>query len=430
MTEILVVDDNEQNRYMAEVLLSGNGYRVVTAVNGADALEKARFRLPDLVLADILMPVLDGFALCREWRQDARLKSVPFIFYTATYTDPEDEKFALSLGADRFLVKPMSPESLLNVIKEVLAQFRSGQLQSDAGFLPEESVYLKEYNQTLIHKLEDKLSQLEATNRALHEEIERRKQIEGQLVQAQRMEAIGTLAGGIAHDFNNMLSAIMGHIEIALMDTRSGNPPEKHFLEALNACNRAKELVMQILTFSRPTEMDRQPVLVKPIVAEAIELIRSSLPDTIEINRNLKSDAKIMSNPTQIYQVVMNLCTNAGHAMKARGGVLTVTLVDVMIDEAFAALDRDVVLGLYQKLAISDTGEGMMPDQIARIFEPYFTTKKKQEGTGLGLSVVHGIVKNSGGMISVESKPGRGSTFNVFFPVIKLQNTGSAKNYC
>jgi CheY-like chemotaxis protein len=426
MTKLLMVDDNVQNIYMAEVLFTGNGYQVESAANGVEALEKARRDPPDLVVSDILMPVMDGFALCREWRQDDRLRSIPFVFYTATYTDPEDEKFGLSLGADRFLVKPITPENLLSAVEEVFRELEACSSACTKKPIPAEDVYLKEYNQALIHKLEDKLAQLETANQALEKEIGERKlaedkmrRLESQLIQAQKMEAIGTLASGIAHDFNNILLAIMGYSEIALINTRSGLSGEKHIQEALKACERAKELVHQILTFGRQTEIDRQPVQIKSVVKEVLKLLRASLPATIDIRQRLESGSLILANPTQIYQVVMNLGTNAAQAMKGGSGTIDVILVDVELDEYFVKTHHGLTPGRYQKLEVVDNGVGMVPDQVKRIFEPYYTTKPRGKGTGLGLSVVHGIVKNSGGGITVYSEPQQGTTFRVFFPIFE-----------
>jgi CheY-like chemotaxis protein len=426
MTRLLVVDDNSQNRYMVEVLFAGNGYQVDSAANGVEALTKARENPPEMIVSDILMPGMDGFALCREWKKDDRLKSIPFIFYTATYTDPEDEKFALSLGADRFFVKPYDPEKLVAAVGEVFAEFRKRSPASPASPVPDEDIYLKKYNQALIHKLEDKLAQLETANRRLENEIQERKaaedkmhRLESQLIQSQKMEAIGTLASGIAHDFNNILLAIMGYAEIALINTRAGQSGEKHIQEALKACERAKELVCQILTFGRQTEIDRMPVQTRTVVKEVLKLLRASLPATIEIRQKLECESLILANPTHIYQVVMNLGTNAAHAMKESAGTIEVTLADVDIDDSFAFSHLGLTPGRYQKLEVGDNGTGMTSAQMERIFEPYFTTKPRGEGTGLGLSVVHGIVKNCSGTISVYSEPGQGSVFKVFFPIFE-----------
>jgi CheY-like chemotaxis protein len=433
MTRLLVVDDNDQNRYMAEVLFAGHGYQVASAANGLEALEKAREAPPDLIVTDILMPVMDGFALCREWKKDQRLRSIPFIFYTATYTDPEDKKFGLSLGADRFFVKPLSPETLTAGVEEVLREYRERSPESPVNPVPAEDVYLKKYNQALFHKLEDKLTQLETANRSLEMEIrerevaeEKMRRLENQLIQSQKMEAVGTLASGIAHDFNNILLAIMGYAEIALINTRAGQSGEKHIQEALKACERARELVNQILTFGRQTEIDRKPVQVKTVVKDVLKLLRASLPATIEINPHLESESLILANPTQIYQVVMNLGNNAAQAMNGGSGSIEFRLEDVELDDSAASAYHGLTPGRYLKLEVGDSGVGMTSDQLKRIFEPYYTTKPRGQGTGLGLSVVHGIVKNTGGAISVYSEPGQGSTFRLFFPIFESDTVAEA----
>jgi CheY-like chemotaxis protein/exonuclease VII small subunit len=424
MTKVLIVDDNQQNRYMAEVLFSRNGYRVEMAGNGAEALELARKKPPDVVVADILMPVMDGFALCRKWKMDKQLKSIPFIFYTATYTDPEDKKFALSLGADRFIAKPIAPELLIPMVQEVLDEMQT-KGPAEGGVFAEDDIFLKSYNQTLIHKLEQKVAQLEAANEALENEIKERKraekeksQLESQLIQSQKMEAIGTLAGGIAHDFNNILMAIMGIADVALVKTRAGQSVQGHLQGVFDACDRAKELVRQILTFSRQSDMDREPIQIKTIAKEALKMLRSSLPSTIEIQQSLVSNSLILANSTQIYQVLMNLCTNAAQSLKESSGVVHVSLSDIDIEENHMISGQRLPPGSYLRLKVRDSGVGMPADQLERIFEPYYSTKEQGEGTGLGLSVVHGIVEDSGGKIVVRSTPGKGSTFSVYFPII------------
>ncbi len=181
MTKLLIVDDNEQNLYMLQILLQGHGYEVIMAANGAEALEAARNTLPDVIISDILMPVMDGFALCRAWKQDDQLKEIPFVFYTATYTDPKDENFALSLGADRFIIKPQEPETLIQMFEEVIKEYKKGRLVVSDSQIDNETIYIKQYNQALIRKLEDKMLKLEATNQALEEDIAKRIQAEKEL---------------------------------------------------------------------------------------------------------------------------------------------------------------------------------------------------------------------------------------------------------
>ncbi|MGD8971217.1 MAG: CHASE2 domain-containing protein, partial [Desulfobacterales bacterium] len=246
------------------------------------------------------------------------------------------------------------------------------------------------------------------------------KELQTQLITAQKMEAIGTLAGGIAHDFNNILAAVMGHTELSLRDIPESSPLKRRLVNVLNACLRAKELVHQILTFSRQHKIPGppQPIQVGLIIRETLKLLRSTLPTTIQIHTHIDSSRTVLIAPTQMHQIMMNLCTNAKHAMEENGGILTVALRDAALPPASDSGHRDLDLpsGSYVKLTIKDTGHGMAPDIVNRIFDPYFTTKEKGDGTGLGLATVHGIVKNHGGSILVESAPGSGSAFHVYLP--------------
>ena len=240
--------------------------------------------------------------------------------------------------------------------------------------------------------------------------------LEKRLAQAQKMEAIGTLAGGIAHDFNNILSAIIGYTELSLMDTPKDDPMQNNFKQVLKASGRAKELVRQILTFSRRRENELQPIKVNLIVNEAIKLLRASLPSTIQIRHKIESNLTVLSDATNIHQILMNLCTNSSYAMQENGGILEVNLSDVDLDSKFTGQHPGVKPGKFIKLTVSDTGCGMSPEVSGRIFDPFFTTKKVGQGTGMGLSVVHGIVKSHGGAITVDSLPGQGTTFSLFLP--------------
>ncbi len=246
---------------------------------------------------------------------------------------------------------------------------------------------------------------------------EEKQFLEKQLQQAQKMEAIGTLAGGIAHDFNNILSAIIGYTELALYGLDDTSPLRSKLQSVLEAGHRAKDLVQQILAFSRQSEDERKPVQVHLIVKEALKLLRASLPTTIEIRQQIDTKAGAsMANPTHIHQVVMNLCTNAHHAMADTGGTLEVRLSAVELAGESLAAYPELEPGPYLELVVKDTGHGMDQATLERIFEPYFTTKDKGVGTGLGLSVVHGIVKRHGGGIRVESSPGKGTAFHVLLP--------------
>ncbi len=251
---------------------------------------------------------------------------------------------------------------------------------------------------------------------------EKRSQLEEQLRQAQKMESIGTLAGGIAHDFNNILGIIVGNTELAMVDVPEGNPVRYNLEEVHKASLRARDMVKQILRFSRQTEQEAKPIRISPIIEESLNLLRSSIPTTIEIRKNISPHADtILGDPTQINQILMNLCTNAVHAMRENDGLLEVCLKNMTICEKDIIRYHDLSPGKYVVLTVSDTGQGLEPELIDRIFDPYFTTKEVGEGTGMGLAVVHGIVNNHNGTIYVYSEPGKGTTFNVYFPLIERQ---------
>lgn len=245
-----------------------------------------------------------------------------------------------------------------------------------------------------------------------------KKKLEARLRQAQKMEAIGTLAGGIAHDFNNILFPILGYSEMLMNDAPDNSDLKRDLSIIFNGTKRARDLVKQILAFSRQREYDLKPIKVHLVVKEALKLIRSSIPATIDIMQNIIDCELVMADYTQIHQVAINLLTNAYHAMEKKGGKLKVTLkeVDLRVDDL-----KGMPPGTYVRLTVSDTGIGMDQSTIDRIFDPYFTTKKEGKGTGLGLAVVHGIIKSHGGHISVYSEPGKGSEFHVYLPVIKAQ---------
>jgi signal transduction histidine kinase/ActR/RegA family two-component response regulator len=283
-------------------------------------------------------------------------------------------------------------------------------------------------NQRLEQTVQKRTAMLALANDDLREEIKaheqldkEKKQLENQLRQAQKMEAIGTLAGGIAHDFNNILAAILGHTELALMQLDQKEKAERYLSEVLSASDRAKDLVAQILAFSRQSDSELKPLQICSVIKEALRLIRSTVPTTIAIKKNIQDQQSIVvGNATQIHQILMNLCANAAHAMKVSGGTLTVELksTDIQIQTPGSAPTYPPNLGpgQYVQLTITDTGQGIPGHLKDRIFDPYFTTKEKGVGTGLGLAVVQGIVQNHGGAITVESSQTRGTTFDIYLP--------------
>ena len=304
----------------------------------------------------------------------------------------------------------------------VNSQMRSGNLG------PYEAIGLKKTGEKF--PMEVRIKQIEFQGRPvrvvavrdiserIRAEVERVK-LETQLRQAHKMEAIGTLAGGIAHDFNNILSGIIGFTELSVLDVPRDSLIRQNLQQVLKAAARAKGLIQQILTFSRRTEQERLPMEIAPIVKESVDLIRSSIPSTIEIKADLNTKpALILADSTQISQVVMNLCTNAADSMRDTGGLLEIKLTEIEFDEDAIAQFPGLRPGKHQELTISDSGGGIDQEIISRIFDPFFTTKDHGKGTGMGLAVVHGIVKVHDGAIHVYSAPGRGATFKVYFPVV------------
>ena len=250
---------------------------------------------------------------------------------------------------------------------------------------------------------------------------EEKESLAMQLRQAYKMEAIGNLAGGIAHDFNNILMSAMGYTELAIEEAKKDSRLEVHLQELYNAWKRARDLVQQILAFARKSDEAVRPLQVSLIAKEVLKFIRSSIPSTIEIRQNIKSASLILGNAIQMHQIFMNLCTNAAHAMEISGGTLTVELVDAVIESNAPLSESGLKPGEYIKLSVSDTGTGIPEDIIDSIFDPYFTTKSPGEGTGLGLSTVHGIVNSYGGKITVNSTVGKGSIFTIYLPITKKQ---------
>ena len=252
--------------------------------------------------------------------------------------------------------------------------------------------------------------------------------LEAALVQSQKMEAIGTLAGGIAHDFNNILTAVIGYAELSHSIAEVDSPIDLHLQKVITAGLRAKDLVQQILTFSRKDERELTPLQAGPIVKESIKLLRSTLPTTIEISQQIVHDLDhVIADPTQIHQIVMNLCTNAAHAMETNGGQLKIELSQVRLSDEDIRLHPGLQPGDFLKLSVQDNGCGIPQENLEKIFDPYFTTKEKGKGTGLGLAVVHGIVKKYGGAIYALSELQIGTTFNVYIPTIKIQAAAIAK---
>ncbi|MGE3541594.1 MAG: response regulator [Candidatus Tectimicrobiota bacterium] len=544
---ILLVDDNSEDLDALGALLQHHGYEVTLAHNGADALEHALHEPYQAIIADVLMPQMDGLQLCRTIKTHERLSHVPFIFHTATCIEAADEALALSLGADRFVVKGRNAGVLLAVLQEVLRSQAAGILHTSRPALDCPPASLQAYDTTLIARLEERLQQLEQSNRQLRESEEHYRRLadaandailcidlrgrlrfanlrfselsgytlaeathlrfsrllppedvgmvmeylwqhltgsrppqiytlrwltkaghilyvdmsvsvvvqHGQLTglhmlvrdmstcrqtelhltgsapeapkqvlpspqQAQKLEAIGTLAAGIAHDFNNIFSAVLGYTELSLSDAPAESLLAHNLQEVLRAGARGRDLVQHLLRFSRQSEQIRQALNLCPLLQETLSHFCTSLPATVTLEQYLRPDAGlVLADAAQIHQLCLHLCRNAVQAMGVAGGVLSVHLEPVEVDQAFATAHPALRPGPHVRLTVRDTGHGMSPAILERIFEPFYTTRGVGEGIGLGLSIVHGIVTAHDGLITVTSVLGMGSTFMVYLPQVQ-----------
>lgn len=260
-------------------------------------------------------------------------------------------------------------------------------------------------------------------------DITETKQLESQLQHAHKMEAIGTLTGGIAHDFNNILGIIIGNTELALDDVPEWNPAHFNLEEIKTAGLRAKDIVRQLLGFAHKTDQKRKPIKLVPVIRDSLKFLRATLPTSVTFRQNIQVSADtVLADPTQIHQIMLNLYTNAAHAMEETGGTLEISIQNLVLDNNSADIYPDLSPGNYVAMKVSDTGQGISPEIKDRIFDPYFTTKEIGKGSGMGLSVVHGILQNHQGAISFDSEPGKGTTFTLFFPVIEEEAVIESKS--
>ncbi len=385
-TILVIEDDPLVRKGIAVYLESTSNHKIFQAKDGQEGLEIFRRAAPDLVLTDLRLPKLDGMELLSSIREKS--PDTPVIIVSGMGT-LEDAVKALHLGARDYITKPISDMAILShAIKQALEQL---------SLLKEN----RRYQQFLEKEVEKKSTAL---------------------LQAQKLEAVGTLAGGVAHDFNNILAAIMGFTDLALLQTDQHQEIASDLRQIKKASLRAKDLVQQLLTFSRKSHTQQRAIQPALIIKEALKLLRATLPTTVQIKQHINSSqATILGDPTEIHQLLTNLCTNAFHALPNEQGTISVDL-DVYTHTAFKAKqDEELDEGEYLKLQVSDDGCGMDKATLATIFDPFFTTKSEGQGTGLGLSMVHGIVKRGKGTIQVHSKVDKGTTFTILFPLAKTE---------
>ncbi len=420
MPKVLIVDDNLQNRYLLQALLGGHGFETRTAENGFQALEilKGQFRA-EVIISDILMPVMDGFEFCRQCKQDDQFRWIPFLFYTATYTEREDEQFAHSIGAERFLTKPQSPDVILATVHEMLETLPGlEQITPKSSTLSAEMEFFRKHNSILFKKLDEKIAELEreVAERRQTEELLRKR--ESDLLQSQKMESIGLLTGGIAHDFNNILSSIMLNAEFLgdmLLDQSPCPKCQEPIRQISEAARRAANLTRQLLTFTRREPLTRRPMNLNEVVGHLMGMLHRILGEHVSLAFSACPDVLVVQGDVgMLEQVVMNLTINARDAI-AGGGSISIQTSSA----AFSALEaqgRGVKEGEYACILIRDSGIGMDEHTLKQIFDPFFTTKEAGKGTGLGLATSRSVIQQHGGWIEVESAPGQGTLFTVFLP--------------
>lgn len=403
MSKILVVDDEVKACALLKRFLEANGHEVITAGNGIEALEKLKSDPVDLIITDILMPEMDGFRLCRECKTSDKLRQIPFIFYTATYISKKDEEFALNLGAEKFIVKPLDLDKLLGILETIIKEHRTTAPVTLKTPIKDEKEYLAGYSKRLIGKLEKKVLDLES-------EIRLRKKMEEDIIKAQKLESLSTLAGGVAHDFNNFLSIVLYNVTFAKTCT---NPTEEIFgyLAYIEKASKdAKDLTKQLASFSKCGEPVKKSISISSLIRESVDLALSD--SRINCEFYLSDDIwPIYADKGQMRQVITNLVFNAKQAMPDGGNIT------IGVDNIYVSTEDALPLneGKYVKVIAKDEGTGIPHEHLQKIFDPYFTTKEK--GNGLGLAVSYAIIRKHEGHISVESEPGLGTTFTIYLPV-------------
>jgi PAS domain S-box-containing protein len=412
-------------------LIDDSGNRIGLIGSSRNITERKQAQ-DDLEKAQQLLSEAQHIAHLGSWSLDLKENKLTWSEELYTLFGMDKEMFGATFEA---FLEAVHPEDRENVVKNYSDSVEKGTPYDGFHRIIRKSDHEERWVHEKGEHIKDKSGKVILTIGMVQDVTERKRaeeekqELEKQLQQTQKMESIGTLAGGIAHDFNNILSSIFGYAEMVQDDLEPGGDAYDMQEQVLKAAGRAKDLVQQILLFSRQTDQERMPLRPDLIIKEALKLLRSSIPTTIEIKQYIPADCGcILADSTQIHQVIMNLCTNAYHAMREKGGVLSVSLSKTEIHEADISFNTlEVDPGNYIKLEVADTGHGIDQLTLEKIFNPYFTTKPKGEGTGLGLAVVHGIVKSWGGCIKVYSEPGKGTTIHIYLPRLDSEADGLEK---
>ena len=350
---------------------------VIPAQSGIVGIENTKTESPAMILLDLEIGGIDRYEVCRTLRSEENTKHIPILLMTDIQSDPESHVKGLEAGAAGFLGKPINKAELAVQINMVLRI------------------------------------------RALEKE---KAKLKKQLQQAQKMESIGTLAGGIAHEFNNILFPIIGYTEMCMYDVPENSKTRKNLASVLKAADRAKDLIQQIQNFSTKGEQKRKPLKIQYIIKETLKLLRASLPATIKIRHEIDNTCgPVAADPSEIQQVLMNLCTNAYQVMEEKGGELEVTLQEVDLTPGDLSFEVDLSPGSYLKLMVKDTGPGLDQTEVKRIFDPQYRTSDRDEDAGMGLSIVHEIIRSYKGIICISSDPAQGTTIDVYLPQMDTQ---------
>lgn len=400
---ILVVDDYEAGRYAKSRVLRGQGYQVIEAETGHAALDQVLAQLPDLVLLDVRLPDMDGTTVCR--RIKAALPQITVLQTSSARVGSRDRTAALEIGADAYLVEPIEADELIAVVGSLL-RLRAAEQE------------VRRLNENLELRVAQRAAELVEANQQLDIERSERRKAEEVLWHMQKLEAVGQLTGGIAHDFNNLLTVITGNLEL-VQEALDGSRqlPKKRLTEllgtALSAASQGARVTQQLLAFARRSLLRVEVVDLTTIIESAADLMRRALGEAVTLELGASEDLwPCVIDPVQLETALLNLALNARDAMP-EGGTLRIKAKNILIEEGSSA---GIAPGRFVEISVADTGVGMEPAVLARIFEPFFTTKDVGQGSGLGLSQLYGFIRQSDGHVTVESKPGAGTTFRLYLP--------------